>query len=348
MVDPHAPWIVRVRNSPRLREPGWVLLPLRAFLGVTFIYAGWIKLTDPTFLDPTNLNSVHAQMVRAAATSPIGPVVRLSAHFSTLTGLGISFGEIAVGIGILLGLWTRIAALGGLLLSLSFFLTVSWTTRPYFYGSDIVFMFAWTPLILAGDGGVLSLPAAVRRSVRHQMNLPDVPDRAERPAVIAQVDRRTVVRTGSIAAAIGAVIAMAGGAAAFGAHRRATGDSPSTTAGGPGATASGSAGSTTAGASGGTKITSTSSVPVGGAHLFNDPKTGQPAYVVQPSSGSFKAFSAVCTHQGCQVGFSGGEFVCPCHGSMYNGATGAVLNGPATRPLPSIAIDVSNGTVFET
>ena len=143
MSDPHLPLVTRVRASPRLTDPGWVLLPLRAFLGVTFVYAGMLKLTDSTYLDPTSPNSVHAQMVRAAKTSPIGPLVSLSADLSTATGLLIAFAELAVGLGVLLGLWTRLAALGGLLLSLSFFLTVSWSTSPYFFGSDIVFFFAW-------------------------------------------------------------------------------------------------------------------------------------------------------------------------------------------------------------
>ncbi len=75
-------------------------------------------------------------------------------------------GEAAVGLGALLGLFTRLAALGGFLLELSLFLTVTWTTRPYYYGSDIGFAFAWTPLLIAGDGGVLgdSAPALGRSS----------------------------------------------------------------------------------------------------------------------------------------------------------------------------------------
>src|SRR5947208_615975 len=69
------------------------------------------------------------------------------------------FGELAVAAGIIAGLWTRLAAVGGMLLSLTFFLTVSWSTTPYFYGSDLVFIFAWSVFAMCGAGGVLSLDA---------------------------------------------------------------------------------------------------------------------------------------------------------------------------------------------
>jgi Rieske Fe-S protein len=58
-------------------------------------------------------------------------------------------------------------------------------------------------------------------------------------------------------------------------------------------------------------------------------------------------FSAVCTHQGCTVGsVSGGAIVCPCHGSQFNAQTGAVIAGPAPRPLPKVAVVVRNGNVY--
>ena len=64
----------------------------------------------------------------------------------------IAFGELAVGLGTFVGLFGRVAATGGMLLSLSFFLTVSFHDSPYYYGPDIVFLFAWTPLLIGGSG----------------------------------------------------------------------------------------------------------------------------------------------------------------------------------------------------
>jgi len=355
MAEPHVPLMTRVRSSPRLREPGWVLLPLRAFLGVTFVYAGLLKLTDSTYLDPTSPNSVHAQMLRAAATSPIGPLVTLSAHMSTVTGLLIAFGELAVGLGTLLGLWTRLAALGGLLLSLSFFLTVSWSTRPYFFGSDIVFFFAWTTLLIAGDGGVYSVTAAVRQRVRRNMGITQ--DRPLKPAVAAEVQRRTVMQTGLIAATVGGLAVVTGGLSALTAHLRASttsstspGLSPAPSAT-PTATASTStapsASSSPSPSSAGTALGPASSVPVGQAASFTDPNGGGPAYVVQPTAGQYKAFSAICSHAGCTVNFQGNGFICPCHGSQFDGSTGAVLSGPAPTGLAPIAISVVGGTIYE-
>lgn len=140
----------------RFGQPGWVLLPLRVFLGVTFTYASLQKLSNPDFFDPGSPVSVQHQMQTLAPTSPIGPLVQLSTHAGVLVGLAIALGELAVGLGTLMGLRARLAAVGGAVLALSFFLTVSWSTRPYYYGADIVFLFAWTPLIAAGAGGVLS------------------------------------------------------------------------------------------------------------------------------------------------------------------------------------------------
>jgi nitrite reductase/ring-hydroxylating ferredoxin subunit len=98
----------------------------------------------------------------------------------------------------------------------------------------------------------------------------------------------------------------------------------------------------------GTKIGAADQVPVGGAASFDDPATGNPAYVVQPTAGRFLAFSAICTHAGCTVNFDRANetFDCPCHGSIYNATTGAVIQGPAPSPLPSIPIAESGGQLY--
>jgi thiosulfate dehydrogenase [quinone] large subunit len=99
----------------------------------------------------------------------------------------------------------------------------------------------------------------------------------------------------------------------------------------------------------GVRIGPASDVPVGGAASFTDPKEGVPALVVQVKQGVFRAFSAVCPHAGCQVQFDQQSdlFVCPCHGSIFNGSTGAVQQGPASTGLSSIPIALgSNGELY--
>ncbi|MEU4106112.1 Rieske (2Fe-2S) protein, partial [Streptomyces tanashiensis] len=93
-----------------------------------------------------------------------------------------------------------------------------------------------------------------------------------------------------------------------------------------------------AAASGGTPLARTSEIPVGGGTVFTEEKV----VVTQPEAGEFKAFSAICTHQGCIVNkVADGTIDCPCHGSKYRIADGSVAAGPAPRPLPAEQIKVS-------
>jgi thiosulfate dehydrogenase (quinone) large subunit len=79
---------------------------------------------------------------------------------------------------------------------------------------------------------------------------------------------------------------------------------------------------------------------VAGSAEFQDPATGDPAIVVQPKAGNFLGFDAVCPHAGCTVAYDqpSVRFVCPCHGSQFNGTTGAVEVGPASRGLRRITV----------
>jgi Rieske Fe-S protein len=72
---------------------------------------------------------------------------------------------------------------------------------------------------------------------------------------------------------------------------------------------------------------------------------GKPIVVAQPTAGKVVAFSAICTHRGCTVAVAGVQLHCPCHGSRYDALTGAVINGPAPRPLPAVAVEVSGNNV---
>nr|WP_234435040.1 Rieske (2Fe-2S) protein [Streptomyces novaecaesareae] len=84
---------------------------------------------------------------------------------------------------------------------------------------------------------------------------------------------------------------------------------------------------------------SAASVPVGGSAQVKDPATGDAVYIVQPKAGQYCGLSSVCTHSGCAVDApKNGQLYCPCHGSRFDAATGAVVNGPAVKPLPKYAV----------
>ncbi|MFD8640103.1 DoxX family protein [Streptomyces zaomyceticus] len=145
----------------------YALLPLRLFLGITFIYAGLDKLTDPAFFADTGSGSIGETMRGVRDTSAIPALVDLALNSPTGFGYAIAFGELAVGLGTLVGLFARLAALGGALISLSLWLTVSWQVNPYYLGNDLAYLMAWLPLVLAG-APVLSLDRllAERRRMR--------------------------------------------------------------------------------------------------------------------------------------------------------------------------------------
>ena len=145
---------------------GRALLPLRAFLGFTFCFAGLQKLANPGFFQASNPGSIQAQLAGAARRSPIHTLISPLTHLAVPLGLLIAVAELAVGLGTLLGLWQRLAAAGGVALSLMLFLTVSFHASPYYTGADIVFAFAWTPLLLAGAGPLLSADAAIAARAR--------------------------------------------------------------------------------------------------------------------------------------------------------------------------------------
>lgn len=300
----------------RTEAPIWALLPLRVFLGGTFLCAGLSKIFDTHYLDDTSPLGVHAQMLHAATTSPIGPLVSFTAEHSTVTGLVIAFGEVAVGLGTLLGLFARIAALGGFLLALSFFLTVSWTTRPYYFGADIVFAAAWTPLLIAGDAGLFSTTAHLRAAIRRRRQPNPTPD---------NVERRTLLWGGLITATTAAL----GGVVIALTRHTTTNPKPSQP--------------TDPGTNSQTVIAVVAAVAVGSSTSFTTPN-GSAAYLLRPSADTFLAFLATCTHQGCPITPAGSGFRCPCHGSTFDG-NGQVTGGPATEPLANVPVQVVDGQV---
>jgi Rieske Fe-S protein len=110
----------------------------------------------------------------------------------------------------------------------------------------------------------------------------------------------------------------------------------------PASEPSGAAGSSSSAA--GPLTVKETDIPVGSGKIFPDAQT----VITQPKKGEFKAFSAVCTHQGCVVDAVTTTINCPCHGSKYSITDGSVVNPPAPQPLPPKTIKISGDTLTVT
>ena len=160
-----------------------------------------------------------------------------------------------------------------------------------------------------------------------------------------RISRRELIRLGAVLGlgSAGASIVTACGDSGGG----SAGSGGTTTATGGSATVGGSAG-------GGPKvgkgqaIAMESEVAPSTAFPFIDTGTGQQGVLVRLENGEFVAYSAVCTHQACTVGYQPEtqKLACPCHGSVFDPARdAAVETGPARAPLPEIPVEVREGEV---
>ena len=146
----------------------------------------------------------------------------------------------------------------------------------------------------------------------------------------SSLDRRTLIRS---AGAVGAGVVGAGALAACGSSTEA------------GATSSGASSSSAAGGSAGVTVAA-SDIPVGGGTII----AASLVVVTQPVAGTYKAFSATCTHQGCPVTkVVDGKIECPCHGSQFDISTGApTADSQAKKPLAAKTATVSGSNVVIT
>jgi thiosulfate dehydrogenase [quinone] large subunit len=303
-------------------------IPLRLFLGLTFIYAGLQKIADPGFLQPGSATYIGTQLQSFATHSPIGFLLDwLALPVPQLAGIGVIVTELVIGALVILGLATRWAAAAGALLSFVLFLTASWTVQPYFLGSDSIYTVAWITLALVGDQGVLSA---------RPLFFTDRPaSGGKTPAATDLARRRLLIQIGGAGVALVWVLAL------LPRTRGLIAATPSASpAGAPTPVASPT----------GTKIGALADLQSQGSLTFQDPTSGDPAVAVALTGGSVVAFDAVCTHGGCQVAYDSGQrlLVCPCHGAQFDPAHGAaVVAGPAPTPLASIRVQVgSDGGVY--
>jgi len=153
---------------------------------------------------------------------------------------------------------------------------------------------------------------------------------------------RSTSRRAVLAGACAACTAALAGCARYGTSNGLAG-APAPAATTPSAGGAASSASS-AGASTSAVLASTADIPVGGGKVL----TAQKIVITQPKAGSFHAFTAICTHQGCIVdAVSAGTIDCPCHGSKYSAVNGSVVNGPAILPLAAVSIKVQGTSIVQ-
>jgi thiosulfate dehydrogenase (quinone) large subunit len=339
---------MRSERPPTRITPTMALFPLRLFLGVTFVYAGIQKLSDPGFLQSGAPTYIGTQLEGFASGTPGGFVLRTFAiPHPTLAGVGVAITEILIGLLVTTGLFTRIAAAAGMGLNFLLFLTASWHTTPYFLGPDLVFTFAWLPFVLAGASGQPALDnASLRPSEamvrRTRLRPPDALDRGA--ASPTSTRRALLIEFAGAALAIAGISALAKGS--YTAPRRLGAGGGNGAGGGSGSGAGATGGKSARVPANAVRLGPGKRLPSGQAATYADPADGSPDILIRDSEGNLKAFSAVCTHAGCTVSYEAGTIVCPCHGGEYSAETGEVIAGPPPAPLAPKKVLEAGGQIY--
>ena len=272
---------------------------IRLFLGVTFIYGGWNKATDSGFLDPKSAHYIGAQISSYLTTSPISFILKHMIEHATLFGWLVMLSEFAIGIATLTGIALELASLGGFFLSITLWLSATWSVKPYFLGSDTAYAILW-----------LALFFLVRNNTKGRRVTALLPDLR---------DRREALRIFGIAAAsVAAVFA--------GSRFRTATPTPET----------------------GTAIAKLADFPIGSTKAFAA-ADGTPSVLFRTKAGVF-AYSRVCTHQGCTVGYDAKSnlLICPCHGAQFDPTKdGAAISGPTKISLPKISVAIKGTDIVQ-
>lgn len=300
---------------------------LRAFLGVTFAYAGMQKFRDPGYLSSSSPTFIGTQLKEFAGGSPIAWLLHPMVHFPVVIGIAVVVAELAIGLGTLLGVAPFAMAISGAATNVLLWLSATWHVHPYFLGSDSIYAVAWAAYAL----GVLE--------VAHSLTAADPPI-AKMKSSEGLVDRRRFIRTG----ALGAAVVAFGGVA----RELAGGTSQRGSTASPSASSSSTPKSVNNAPSAvhGKPIATLDELRVGQPIGFTG-ASGEPGVLFRLGDSEVVAFSRVCTHAGCIVDYDGTSelLFCPCHGAEFDPTQGArVVAGPAPVPLPSIDVEIDQST----
>jgi len=135
-------------------QAGLFWLPIRLFLGFSWIEASWHKITGPGWLDGGSALAGYWQSAVKLPEAPARPPITfewyrdflnmlLSGHHETWFAWVVTFGEMAVGIALIVGALVGIAAFFGATMNMSFLLAGSASTNPIMFAMAIGLILAW-------------------------------------------------------------------------------------------------------------------------------------------------------------------------------------------------------------
>lgn len=135
-----------VVSSWRAQSPA--VRVIRLWLGITWIYGGWNKATDPGFLSPTGSTYIGKQLTGYASNSPMGFLFRRMIEHATLVGVGVTILEFAIGLATIFWIAPTFTALVGFSMSVGLWIAATWHVKPYFLGSDTAYAVLWLSYFL--------------------------------------------------------------------------------------------------------------------------------------------------------------------------------------------------------
>ncbi|SCK50024.1 Uncharacterized membrane protein YphA, DoxX/SURF4 family [Streptomyces sp. WMMB 714] len=189
---------------------GVVLLPMRIFLGFISVYAGMGKLCDPVYFDGGERGSMVTWLNSLEPWAVASPLHDFAVGHPVGAGLTVAFVQIIVGVLTVCGLWQRLAASVGVLLSAALLMTVSWSSGPAYEAPDIIYLAAWSPLVIAG-APVYSIDGRLAGDAWRKLG----------PRADLWELRRRVLRRGTVIASVVTGVALLTGSLLGGAVRSA-------------------------------------------------------------------------------------------------------------------------------
>ena len=130
------------------RNQLWPLRVMRIWLGVTWMYAGFDKASDPGFLKAGSSSFIGTQLSAFSVNSPVGFIFNKLVDNATQVGIFIMLVEFAIGAATLLWIAPTWAAFGGFAMSLTLWLASTWNVKPYFLASNSAYTILWLSYFL--------------------------------------------------------------------------------------------------------------------------------------------------------------------------------------------------------